>query len=302
MSQPYRFPAVYVSHGGGPWPFMDLGPAKQAAMKPLADYLGALVLGLPQRPRAVLMVSAHWEEPVATLMTSPHPPMLYDYYNFPASTYALQWPAPGATDLAPTVSTMLGRAGFEVRSDPNRGFDHGTFVPMMLALPKADLPVLQLSLLQDMDPSRHHGLFSPMAVIRPEADIPVVQLSLKLVLDPRTHLAAGRALAPLRDEGVLLLGSGNSYHNMRGFGQASSSAPSRAFDDWLVEAVGSDRETRRQRLIDWAAAPGARACHPREEHLLPLHVMAGAAGADPGRPTLRIEFSAVHNTCVQFGG
>ena len=133
MSQPYRFPAVYVSHGGGPWPFMDLGPAKQAAMKPLADYLGALVLGLPQRPRAVLMVSAHWEEPVATVMTSPHPPMLYDYYNFPASTYALQWPAPGATDLAPRCSALLGRAGFDVRSDPNRGFDHGTFVPMMLA-------------------------------------------------------------------------------------------------------------------------------------------------------------------------
>jgi aromatic ring-opening dioxygenase catalytic subunit (LigB family) len=270
MSRPYRFPAVYVSHGGGPWPFMDLGPAKHAALKPLADYLGTLVLGLPQRPRAVLMVSAHWEEPVATLMTSPRPPMLYDYYNFPASTYTLQWPAPGAPDRVASVSALLGHAGFEVRSDPNRGFDHGTFVPMMLALPKADLPVLQLSLLQDMDPAR--------------------------------HLAMGEALAPLRDEGVLLLGSGNSYHNMRGFGQASSSAPSKAFDDWLVEAVGSDRETRRRKLIDWAAAPGARACHPREEHLLPLHVMAGAAGTDRGRATLRIEFSAVHNTCVQFGG
>ena len=241
MSQPYRFPAVYVSHGGGPWPFMDLGPAKQAAMKPLADYLGALVLGLPQRPRAVLMVSAHWEEPVATLMTSPHPPMLYDYYNFPASTYALQWPAPGATDLAPTVSAMLGRAGFEVRSDPNRGFDHGTFVPMMLALPKADLPVLQLSLLQDMDPSR--------------------------------HLALGEALAPLRDEGVLLLGSGNSYHNMRGFGQASSSAPSKAFDDWLVEAVGkrsrdpapkADRLGRRAGRASLSSARGAPAAAARD--------------------------------------
>jgi aromatic ring-opening dioxygenase catalytic subunit (LigB family) len=249
---------------------MDLGPAKHAALKPLADYLGTLVLGLPQRPRAVLMVSAHWEEPVVTLMTSPRPPMLYDYYNFPASTYTLQWPAPGAPDRVASVSALLGHAGFEVRSDPNRGFDHGTFVPMMLALPKADLPVLQLSLLQDMDPAR--------------------------------HLAMGEALAPLRDEGVLLLGSGNSYHNMRGFGQASSSAPSKAFDDWLVEAVGSDRETRRRKLIDWAAAPEARACHPREEHLLPLHVMAGAAGTDRGRATLRIEFSAVHNTCVQFGG
>ena len=215
------------------------------------------------------MVSAHWEEPVATLMTSPHPPMLYDYYNFPASTYALQWPAPGATDLAPTVSTMLGRAGFEVRSDPNRGFDHGTFVPMMLALPKADLPVLQLSLLRDIDPAR--------------------------------HLALGEALAPLRDEGVLMLGSGNSYHNMRGFGQARRRRPARrSTTGWSRRsarianpAPEADRLGRRA---------GRAACHPREEHLLPLHVMAGAAGADPGRPALRIEFSAVQNTCVQFGG
>jgi aromatic ring-opening dioxygenase catalytic subunit (LigB family) len=269
MSEPYRFPAVYLSHGGGPWPFMDLGEARRAAMQPLADYLGTLVSGLPQRPRAVLVVSAHWEEPVATLMTSAHPPMLYDYFNFPPSTYTLQWPAPGATDLAPAVRAMLARSGFDVRADPKRGFDHGTFVPMMLALPKADLPVLQLSLLDDLDPAR--------------------------------HLALGEALAPLRDDGVLLLGSGSSYHNMRGFGQPSSSMPSKAFDDWLVETVGLDPQTRRQRLIDWAAAPAARACHPREEHLLPLHVMAGAAGADPGGAALRFEASAVHHTCVAFG-
>lgn len=269
MFRPYRFPTVYLSHGGGPWPFMDLGPAMQAAMKPLADYLGALVTGLPQRPRAVLMVSAHWEEPVATLMTNPHPPLLFDYYNFPPSTYTLRWPAPGAPELASSVSAMLARAGFAVRSDPERGFDHGTFVALMLALPEADVPVLQLSLLQDMDPAR--------------------------------HLALGEAIAPLRDDGVLLLGSGNSYHNMRGFGQASSRASSKAFDDWLVETAGRDPGTRRQRLVDWAAAPGARACHPREEHLLPLHVMAGAAGADPGRATLRVDAMGVHNTCVQFG-
>jgi aromatic ring-opening dioxygenase catalytic subunit (LigB family) len=264
-----RLPAIYLSHGGGPWPFMDLGPAMTAAMQPLADYLGGLIGTLPQRPCAVLMVSAHWEAPVATLMTSPAPPMLYDYTGFPPSTYRLQWPAPGAPELAPRVRALLEGAGFIVGEDARRGFDHGTFVPMMLALPKADLPVLQLSLLSDMDPVR--------------------------------HLALGAALEPLRDEGVLLLGSGNSYHNMRGFGHASSTAPSRAFDAWLVQTVALAAPARRERLADWARAPGARACHPREEHLLPLHVMAGAAGNDPGRAVLQAEVLAVHNTCVQFG-
>lgn len=269
MSTPYRFPAIYLSHGGGPWPFMDLGQEMRSAMKPLAAYLESLVSGLPRRPRAALMVSAHWEEQVATLMTSPRPPMLYDYSGFPASTYELQWPAPGAPDLAPRVRAMLEQAGFAVATDPSRGFDHGTFVPMMLALPNADLPVLQLSLLSDMDPAR--------------------------------HIAIGEALEPLRDDGILLLGSGNSYHNMRGFGRASSAAPSKAFDDWLVQTVGMDARSRRTRLIEWASAPGARACHPREEHLMPLHVMAGAAGTEPGRASLQVEVMAVHNTCVQFG-
>jgi aromatic ring-opening dioxygenase catalytic subunit (LigB family) len=269
MSTPYRFPAIYLSHGGGPWPFMELGQDMRLAMKPLAEYLRSLVSGLPCRPRATLMVSAHWEEPVVTLMTSPRPPMLYDYSGFPASTYELQWPAPGAPELAPQVRSLLKQAGFAVASNPSRGFDHGTFVPMMLALPNADLPVLQLSLLSDMDPT--------------------------------SHIAIGEALQPLREDGILLLGSGNSYHNMRGFGRASSAAPSKAFDDWVVQTVGMDARSRRKRLIEWTSAPGALACHPREEHLLPLHVMAGAAGEEPGRASLQVEAMAVHNTCVQFG-
>lgn len=264
-----RMPTIYLSHGGGPWPFMDLGPAMTAAMRPLADYLGSLMKGLPRRPRAVLMVSAHWEAPVATLMTGARPPMLYDYHGFPASTYRLQWPAPGATELVPRVRALLERSGFAVAEDPARGFDHGTFVPMMLALPDADVPVLQLSLLSDLDAQR--------------------------------HLALGEALAPLRDDGVLLLGSGNSYHNMRGFGHPASTAPSKAFDDWLVETVALDAPARRERLAGWASAPGARHCHPREEHLLPLHVMAGAAAGDAGRVSLRFEAMAVHNSCVRFG-
>lgn len=260
-----RLPTIYLSHGGGPWPFMDLGPA----MRPLADYLGSLMGDLPRRPRAVLMVSAHWEAPVATLMTGARPPMLYDYHGFPASTYRLQWPAPGATELVPRVRTLLERAGFAVDDDSARGFDHGTFVPLMLALPDADVPVLQLSLLSGMDAQR--------------------------------HIAVGEALAPLREDGVLLLGSGSSYHNMHRLGQAASTAPSRAFHDWLGETVSMDAPARRERLVGWASAPGARHCHPREEHLLPLHVMAGAAAGDAGRVSLRFEAMAVHNTCVRFG-
>ena len=264
-----RLPAIFLSHGGGPWHVMELWPGMRAQMAPLAGHLAGVVRDLPARPRAVLMVSAHWEAPVATLMTGAHPPLLYDYYGFPPEAYALRWPAPGAPDLARRAGALLADAGFEVAEDPARGFDHGTFVPMMLALPDADLPVLQLSLLSDLDPAR--------------------------------HLAMGRALAPLRDEGVLLLGSGNTYHDMRGFGHAASTAPSKAFDDWLVETIALPRAAREARLAEWARAPSARACHPREEHLLPLHVMAGAAGDDPGRPDLRLQVMAVHNTCVRFG-
>ena len=264
-----RLPALFLSHGGGPWHVMELWPGMRAQMAPLADHLAGVVRDLPARPRAVLMVSAHWEAPVATLMTGAQPPLLYDNYGFPPEAYALRWPAPGAPDLARRVGALLADAGFEVAEDPARGFDHGTFVPMMLALPRADLPVLQLSLLSDLDPAR--------------------------------HLAMGRALAPLRDEGVLMLGSGNTYHDMRGFGHAASTAPSKAFDDWLVETIALPRAAREARLAEWARAPSARACHPREEHLLPLHVMAGAAGDDPGRPDLRLQVMAVHNTCVRFG-
>ncbi|HSN98152.1 MAG TPA: class III extradiol ring-cleavage dioxygenase [Candidatus Nanopelagicales bacterium] len=126
------------------------------------------------------------------------------------------------------------------------------------------------------------GTFVPLKLTYPAADVPTVQLSLKRGLDPAEHLAMGRALAPLRDEGVFIVGSGMSYHNLRAFGPAGR-APSAAFDAWLGEAIAQDPEVRAQRLIAWASAPSARQAHPREEHLLPLMVIAGAAGADRGR-------------------
>lgn len=264
-----RQPAIYISHGGGPWPFMPISFIPPGDLDPLEAYLRTLVTSLPSPPRAVLMVSAHWEAPVATLMTHPRPPMLFDYTGFGPEAYRLQWPAPTATFLVERVTQLLHEAGMPVAEDAARGFDHGTFVPMMVALPGATLPILQVSLLDSMDPA--------------------------------AHIALGRALAPLRDEGVLLLGSGNSYHNMRGFGHAESTEPSRQFDEWLANAVTSEPGERARRLLAWETAPAARQCHPREEHLLPLHVMAGAAPGDAGTLALRLNALCVHVSCVQFG-
>ncbi|MDI1444168.1 class III extradiol ring-cleavage dioxygenase [Polyangium sp. 6x1] len=248
-SVPGRLPVVFLPHGGGPWPFVDVGMGK-AEHDELAGYLRS-IRALPKAPpKALLVVSAHWEEPVPTVMTAERPPMFYDYYGFPPASYTLQWPAPGAPALASRVRELLGAAGFETAENAKRGFDHGTFVPLMLTYP--------------------------------DADVPTIQLSLKLGLDPATHLAMGRALAPLRDEGVFLLGSGMTYHNMRGFRDPGAGAVSEAFDAWLRETMAMDAKERDARLAAWPSAPSARLAHPREEHLLPLMVVAGAAGADRG--------------------
>lgn len=264
-----RQPAIYIPHGGGPWPFVAIPGIPAGSLAPLEHYLRGLVTGLAHRPQAVLVVSAHWEEAVPTLMTAARPPLLYDYYGFAPEAYALQWPAPGAPALAARVASRLAAAGIPSAMDPRRGFDHGTFVPLMLALPAADMPVLQLSL--------QHGL------------------------DPAAHVALGRALAPLRDEGVLLVGSGYSYHNMGGFGRAAATAPSRQFHDWLEAAVLQPPHQREALLCAWAQAPAARLCHPREEHLLPLHVMLGAGRDDPASLPFRLEALCTHMIAVRFG-
>lgn len=264
-----RQPAIFLSHGGGPWPFVEVPFAPPGTYEPLAAYLRSMMASLPAPPRAALVVSAHWEAPLATLMTNPAPPMLYDYYGFAPEAYRLRWPAPGATFLVEQTRALLGAAGFDTAVDPSRGYDHGTFVPMMVALPAADLPILQVSLLAS--------------------------------LDPAAHVALGRALAPLRDEGVLLLGSGSSYHDLRGFRRAESTEPSRRFDDWLVDAVARPAAERERLLVAWEQAPAARRCHPREEHLLPLHVMAGAARDDAASVPLRMLALSVHASVVRFG-
>ncbi|MEZ4300372.1 MAG: class III extradiol ring-cleavage dioxygenase [Polyangiaceae bacterium] len=244
-----RMPVVFVPHGGGPWPFVDLGMDAHD-VEELTTYLQS-VRTLPKTPpRAVLVVSAHWEEKVPTVMTSKAPPMLYDYYGFPPESYRIQWPAPGDPELAARVQSLLGAAGFATATDAERGFDHGTFVPLKLTYP--------------------------------DADVKVVQLSLKAGLDPAEHIAMGRALAPLRDEGVLIIGSGMTFHNLRAFRDPRSRPIADAFDAWLRETGTMAPAERDRRLIAWTQAPSARAAHPREEHLLPLMVIAGAAGEDRG--------------------
>jgi aromatic ring-opening dioxygenase catalytic subunit (LigB family) len=246
---PERMPVVFVPHGGGPWPFVDVGFGSKAELDALAAYLRS-VRSVPRIPtKAVLVISAHWEEAVPTVMTAARPEMLYDYYGFPPESYQITWPAPGDPKLGARVRELLGVAGFETKEDSKRGFDHGTFVPLKLAYP--------------------------------DADVPTVQLSLKRGLDPDEHLAMGRALAPLREEGVFIVGSGMTYHNLRAMNEQAHPV-SEAFDAWLRETTVLDPADRDQRLARWSSAPSARLAHPREEHLMPLLVVAGAAGADRG--------------------
>src|SRR5579863_551915 len=264
-----RQPVIYVPHGGGPWPFVEMGgimPERDVAA--LRAYFVTLPETLPSPPKALLVVSAHWEAAAPTVMTSPQPSMYYDYGGFPPEAYAITWPAPGNPALAERVVRLLGDAGIPARTDARRGFDHGCFVPLKLSWP--------------------------------DADVPTIQLSLKAGLDPREHLAMGRALAPLRDEGVLILGSGMSYHNMRDFGTTTAERASLVFDAWLKEAATADPETRSRQLGDWASAPSARHAHPREEHLLPLMVVAGAAGDDLGRITFNENLMSARVSAVQY--
>jgi aromatic ring-opening dioxygenase catalytic subunit (LigB family) len=261
-------PVVYVPHGGGPWPFVDMGMPR-AEVEQLAGYLRTIGSVPPVAPNALLVISAHWEAPQPTLMTSPAPPMLYDYYGFPPESYQITWPAPGAPDVASRVAELLGAARIETRTDPKRGYDHGTFVPLKLAFP--------------------------------EAAIPTVQLSLQEGLDPETHLAVGRALAPLRDEGVFIVGSGMTFHNMRAFRDGTGRSTSETFDAWLGETVKLPAAERDRRLARWSSAPAGRLAHPREEHLLPLMVVAGAAGEDLGSITFSGMTLGVRVSGYQFG-
>jgi 4,5-DOPA dioxygenase extradiol len=236
---------VYFSHGGGPLPILG-DPGHQA----MVDFIRRLPAQLT-RPDAILVVSAHWEESVATMLGAPNPPMLYDYYGFPQESYEVTYPAPGHPDLTERIAGLLEENRIPVRIDTRRGFDHGLFIPLKLMYPEADIPSLQLSLL--------HGL------------------------DPAAHIVLGKALRELLGENILVIGSGFSFHNQNAFFERASGAPdpaNDAFHTWLIETCTGplSQAGREQSLIAWEKAPSARYCHPREEHLLPLHVCVGMAG------------------------
>ena len=252
-----RMPTYFIPHGGGPCFFMEWNP--KDTWDRMEAWLKTWPTTLPAKPKAVLVISGHWEEATLSITANPQPPLIYDYSGFPPETYALTWPAAGDPALAARVQQLLTQANFPAQLDAERGFDHGVFIPLKVAFPHADIPTVQLSL--------HQGLSAA------------------------EHLAIGKALAPLRDEGVLIIGSGMSYHNMRRYrwnNEPISGPEPQQFDDWLTAAVEADATARTQALSAWSSADGALDAHPRgkEEHLIPLMVAAGAAGEDRGERLL----------------
>ena len=217
----------------------------QGTWTAMAAFLRGLPATLPNRPAAILIVSGHWETQGFAITAAEKPPLVFDYYGFPPHTYQLRYDVPGAPALASSVASRLRAAGFQTALDPVRGLDHGVFVPLK--------------------------------VVYPEADIPVLELSLDRSLDASLHLRLGEILAPLREEGVLLIGAGMSVHNLRAMGDPRLTAPATEFDAWLNEAATAPGPERASRLARWDLAPHARLCHPRHEHLLPLMVAAGSS-------------------------
>jgi len=236
---------LYLSHGGGPLPL--LGDEGHLEMVYTLEYLAAKL----SKPSAILLVSAHWEEDVPTITSGPNPELIYDYYGFPAEAYSIEYPCAGETELAGRVHQLLDQHGIEARLDGQRGFDHGLFVPLKIMYPEADIPCVQLSLVTD--------------------------------LDPLEHLRIGSALASLDQKDLLVIGSGFSFHNMRAFFSPETEETrkmNKSFERWLIDTCANSEiseEERWKRLAGWEEAPFARYCHPREEHLLPLHVCYGIA-------------------------
>lgn len=236
-----RMPTYFISHGGGPWPWL---PDMRRMLHSLEVSLANMPSEIGETPKAILMVSGHWEENDFAVMSSPAPGMVYDYGGFPPFTYQIKYAAPGAPAVAARAAELLKAAGLPTHLDGARGFDH--------------------------------GVFAPMQVMYPDANVPLLQVAIRHSYDPDEHIALGRALAPLRDEGVVIVGSGLSYHNLRLFGPGAK-APSAAFDEWLNEAMMAEPAARLEYLRQWDKAPSARVCHPQEDHLIPLMAAIGAA-------------------------
>lgn len=239
------YQSIFISHGGGPLPLLG-----DQAHQQLVDNLQSIALKL-KKPRAIIMVSAHWETSDIQITASSSPELTYDYYGFPPAAYSIEYPCAGAPDIAGKIHQQLKHAGLDSTLNNQRGFDHGMFVPMKILFPAADIPCVQVSLHQS--------------------------------LDPQYHILIGKALQSLSDDNILLIGSGFSFHNMQAFftpDDENSRQLNNNFESWLKQTccdTGIDEKARGAQLCNWEKAPGARYCHPREEHLLPLHVCYGYA-------------------------
>ena len=241
-----KMPAFFISHGAGPCFWVDWGGPNP--FKGLELFFERIPSLLPSIPKGVLVISAHWEESDFTIQTNPAPSILYDYYGFPENTYRLEYPALNSETLIQRTISLLEKEGIIINQDANRGYDHGVFVPFLK--------------------------------IFPDARIPITQISLKKGMDPSEHFALGRVLAPLRSEGILIVGSGMSYHNLREINDKERKSD--VFDEWLTKTLVGPKKERENKLKFWEKAPNARFCHPREEHLIPLMVVAGCAEEDQG--------------------
>lgn len=258
-----KFPVLFISHGGGPWPWIEEMRSQFTVTERALTELGQAI-----KPKAILVISGHWEENQFSISTSLLPSMLYDYSGFPPHTYHIKYQAPGSMELSQKIKEYLTAAKINIKEDSKRGLDHGTFVPLY--------------------------------IMYPEANIPVVLLSLKNTLDPEEHIRVGELLSPLREEGVLIIGSGLSYHNLRAFFRGGK-IPSEIFESWLTQSIEQKASVRNELLTHWYKAPSARLAHPREDHLLPLMVVAGAAGEDKGHRIFLDKAFEVSMASYQFG-
>ena len=260
-------PTFYIPHGGGPCFFMDWDPPDEWTR--MRDFLSGFISELPEQPSRLLIISAHWEEEEVTVSAGEKPGLIYDYYHFPPHTYQLTWSAKGDPELAGRIQELLSNAGIENRCDQQRGFDHGVFIPLKLALP--------------------------------QADIRTVVVSLQCDLNPEFHLQLGKALAPLRREKVLIIGSGMSYHNLGSMLSGRNSPESKEFDIWLTDTVEGEPQRRKDLLCNWKQAPNARKSHPREEHLAPLFVACGAAEKEHGKQVFSDRVLGAQVSAFRFG-
>jgi len=248
-----RLPTAFVSHGGGPSFFIDGkgGPMSEIDMhsepkkslERLPKQLGA------EKPDAIVIVTAHWEGGGEVLISGKdeYTKLYYDYGGFPAFTYELQYRAPAHPKLAAQIAKMLTDSNIPAKLDKKRDWDHGVFIPLKVMFPNADIPVVAVSILSSYDPA--------------------------------AHIAVGKALAPLRDQNVLILGSGFATHNF----DPKSGVANVPFTTAVTQAIALPQAEREQAFVNWTKFPMARLAHAQEDHFMPLHVVVGAAGSDSGK-------------------